>query len=104
MAGIQGLTYQSRLGLVGATNTHFFRNQQQTLRVLEEDDLLKEIEEQHLEAIFSQLNIPADPRCDGVQVGHHHTQRSHRTLLEHFLRRRPPRPEGDIGDGDIFEI
>ena len=77
---------------------------QETFGILEIDEFIQKIEKQQVEGVIFQLH--GDPLTvpDRREVFHHDVHRCIGGGGENLLLGLPRRPEGDVGDGDLFQV
>src|SRR6185295_13411792 len=83
---------------------HLSDAQQQTLGVFEKDQLLQQIEQQHIELFVRQLDLACLARLNRLDVVDHHVRRRVRSVAKQFRQIAPVRFKSDISRSDFFEV
>src|SRR5262249_58581671 len=93
-----------KIPFVFLINVHFADAQQKLLGVFEKNQLLQEIEEQHVELVVRQLDLACLARLNRVEVVDHHVRRRVSSVTKQFRQIAPGRFKGDIGGAEVFAI
>jgi hypothetical protein len=83
---------------------HFSHAQQQTFGVFEKDQLLQEIEQQHVELLIRELDLACLARLNRLDVVDHHVRRRISSVAKQFRQIAPRRFKGDISSSDFLEV
>src|SRR5262249_58465176 len=76
--------------------------QQKPLGVFEKDQLLQEIEQQHVELVVRELDLACLARLNRLEVVDHHVRRRVSSVTKQFRQIAPGRFKGDIGGSAVF--
>src|SRR5262245_5908301 len=89
---------------ISVVDVHFSDAQQQTLGVFEKDELLQEIEQQHIELVVRELDLACLARLNRLDVVDHHVRRRINSVAKQFRQIAPGRLKSDVGRSDFLQI
>ncbi len=78
--------------------------QQEALGVFEVNKVLQKIEQQHVDLVVRQFDLPRIVRLDGAEIVNHHVHRGVGRLAEQFRQIAAGRFKRDVRGADVFEV